>query len=263
MLLDAWLGVPQRVLFECFLALLGLKTPENTQKTLFGALRARLPKALGKHSLGHFPARAPEHSCKWRPGSQCKMFEQVLDSLKTLTSLDKEVRPFLLSDNSIWTIPFVSSRGDYSIWRSWSYSSLAIIAFGAFAFIVPKYYLVDVLDIFYFCCSGEGKGKSEVGVRRKFYWKSQEGGGLPEERGGGGAGRLSAGNLGFFFFFRGRNAPQILLSLRKTGIKEPRLLNLRRLRSWRFMAHTHPPHGGFAMILTLSTFPSLFGRLFF
>ena len=61
-------------------------------------------------------------------------------TLKTLTSLNKEVRLFLLSDNSIWNIPFVSSLGDYSIWRSWSYSSLAIIAFGAFAFIVSKYY---------------------------------------------------------------------------------------------------------------------------
>ena len=33
-------------------------------------LRARCPKALKKHSVGHFPARAPGHSCKWQPGSR-------------------------------------------------------------------------------------------------------------------------------------------------------------------------------------------------
>ena len=46
--------------------------------------------------------------------------EQVVGAttLKTLTSLNKEVRPFFLSDNSIWSHPSVSSLGDYSIWRS-------------------------------------------------------------------------------------------------------------------------------------------------
>ena len=39
-------------------------------------------------------------------------------SLKTLTSLNKEVRPFFLGDNSIWSFPSVSSLSDYSIWRS-------------------------------------------------------------------------------------------------------------------------------------------------
>ena len=38
-------------------------------------------------------------------------------TLKTLTSLNKEVRPFFLSDNSIWSFPSVSSLSDYSIWR--------------------------------------------------------------------------------------------------------------------------------------------------
>ena len=38
--------------------------------------------------------------------------------LKTLTSLNKEVRPFSLSDNSIWSFPSVSSLSDHSIWRS-------------------------------------------------------------------------------------------------------------------------------------------------
>ena len=38
---------------------------------------------------------------------------------KTLTSLNKEVRPFFLDNNSIWSFPSVSSLSDYSIWRSW------------------------------------------------------------------------------------------------------------------------------------------------
>ena len=46
-----WLGVPQRVLFECFLSLF---EPHKRQKV---------------------PARAPGHSCKWRPGSQHELFE--------------------------------------------------------------------------------------------------------------------------------------------------------------------------------------------
>ena len=39
-------------------------------------------------------------------------------ALKTLTSLNKVVRPVCLSDNSIWSFPSVSSLSDYSIWRS-------------------------------------------------------------------------------------------------------------------------------------------------
>ena len=39
--------------------------------------------------------------------------------VKTLTSLNKEVRPFFLSDNSILSLPSVSSLSDYSIWSSW------------------------------------------------------------------------------------------------------------------------------------------------
>ena len=44
--------------------------------------------------------------------------EKLFDtSLKTLTSLNKEVRVFFLSDNSIWSLPSVSSLSDYSISR--------------------------------------------------------------------------------------------------------------------------------------------------
>ena len=44
----------------------------GTQKALFGALQARCRKSLKKHSVGHFKAQAPGHSCESRPGSQEK-----------------------------------------------------------------------------------------------------------------------------------------------------------------------------------------------
>ena len=60
-------------------------------------------------------------------------------SLKTLTSLNKEVWPFFLSDNSIWSLPSVSSLAITAFGGLEGYSSLAIIAFGAVASIVPNY----------------------------------------------------------------------------------------------------------------------------
>ena len=63
------------------------------------------------------------------------------ETLKTLTSLTKEVRPFFQSDNSIWSFHSFSSLSDYSIYGGpASYFCLAIIALGAFEFIVPKCY---------------------------------------------------------------------------------------------------------------------------
>ena len=44
-------------------------------------------------------------------------YEEAL-TLKTLTSLNKEVRPSFLVDNSIWSFPSVYSLSDYSIWSS-------------------------------------------------------------------------------------------------------------------------------------------------
>ena len=43
---------------------------------------------------------------------------QERKALTTLTSLNKESRPFVLGDNSIWGFPSVSSLSDCSIWRS-------------------------------------------------------------------------------------------------------------------------------------------------
>ena len=39
-------------------------------------------------------------------------------TMKTLTSLNKEVRPSFLSDNSLWSLPSVFSLNDHRIWRS-------------------------------------------------------------------------------------------------------------------------------------------------
>ena len=46
------------------------------------------------------------------------LVRDIPTSLKALTSLNKEVRPFFLGDKSIWSFPSVSSLSDYSIWRS-------------------------------------------------------------------------------------------------------------------------------------------------
>ena len=46
-------------------------------------------------------------------------FSRFVLTLRTLTSLNKEARPFFLSDTSIWSLPSVSSLSDYSIRRSW------------------------------------------------------------------------------------------------------------------------------------------------
>ena len=61
--------------------------------------------------------------------------------------------------------------------------------------------LVDVSDIFYFFCSGEGKGgprRQKGGGRGRFFIENSRRGVLPGERrrGGRGAGRVSPGNLG-------------------------------------------------------------------
>ena len=61
-------------------------------------------------------------------------------SLKTLTSLNKEVRPFFLSDNSIWSLPSVFPLAITALGGPEGFFSLAIIVFGAFGFILPKYY---------------------------------------------------------------------------------------------------------------------------
>ena len=61
-------------------------------------------------------------------------------TLKTLTSLNKELRLFFLRDNSIWSFPLFLLLAIAAFEGPEGYFSLAIIAFGAFQFIVPKCY---------------------------------------------------------------------------------------------------------------------------
>ena len=70
-------------------------------------------------------------------------------------------------------------------------------------------FLVDVSEIFYFFCSGEGKGESEApgrGGGSVFFMDNPRRGALPNGGGGRGAGRVFAGNLGGggakYFFLR-------------------------------------------------------------
>ena len=68
----------------------------------------------GHSDEGILRARVSVHPVHRNPGTGLlRPFK-----LKTLTSLNKEVRPFFLGDNSIWSFPSASSLGDYSIWRS-------------------------------------------------------------------------------------------------------------------------------------------------
>ena len=61
-------------------------------------------------------------------------------TLKTLTSLNKEDRPFSLSDIAFGVFPLFLPLAITAFGGTEGYFSLAIIAFGAFQFIVPKYY---------------------------------------------------------------------------------------------------------------------------
>ena len=63
-----------------------------------------------------------------------------LSPLKTPNSSNQESRPFFLGDNSFWSLPLFSPLATIAFGGPEGYFSLAIIAFGAFEFIVPKDY---------------------------------------------------------------------------------------------------------------------------
>ena len=102
-------NAPSMHTVESFLILNGAtKLEEKSQKDKWFHLDAMYtPRLAGSQNLWTSPQ------------------EQILsclacrDGLETLTSLNKEVRPFVLGDNSIWSFPSVSPFSDYSIWRSW------------------------------------------------------------------------------------------------------------------------------------------------
>ena len=61
-------------------------------------------------------------------------------TLKNLTSLNKEVRPFFLGGGGVWGFPLLLPLAITAFGGLEGYFSLAIKAFGAFQLIVPKYY---------------------------------------------------------------------------------------------------------------------------
>ena len=71
----------------------------------------RTQEVENRGSLISVPLALREFFClsitKARAESNLQIF---ICTLKTLTSLNKEVRPFFLSDNSIWSFPSVSSQ---------------------------------------------------------------------------------------------------------------------------------------------------------
>ena len=68
-------------------------------------------------SLKEVPRKILQENPRENPPNFIQQKSPTTHSLKTLTSLNKEVRPFFLGDNSIWSFPSVSSLSDYSIWR--------------------------------------------------------------------------------------------------------------------------------------------------
>ena len=103
------------------------KTVQNRQgKILYAELLKNWP------TLGQLIANSPPHG---------KLQGSSLQSLKTLTSLNKAVRSFFLGDNSIWKFfPLFLPLAITAFGGLEGYFSLAITAFGAFEYIVPKYY---------------------------------------------------------------------------------------------------------------------------
>ena len=96
------LKVPNGVFFEWFWAIasecpkkcfLSVFWPfwalKALKKTLLGALRGNRAKSLKKHSVGHFQARGPRHSCKWRLGSQGSLAETCIVLQKCALSCRK------------------------------------------------------------------------------------------------------------------------------------------------------------------------------
>ena len=71
----------------------GQKVPHGVFFEWFRAPGSECPKALKKHSVRHFSARDPKHSCKWLPGSQLYAFFVYRAFLLPI----KEVRCAILS----------------------------------------------------------------------------------------------------------------------------------------------------------------------
>ena len=107
------------------LAKFSAKLVANFRRSLEGDFRASF---AGENRQKHFPPKLHRKFHHQRVQVSLSGCHFLLCSWGTpfaqsfleypVTSLNKEVRPFFLSDNSIWSFPSVSSISDYSIWRS-------------------------------------------------------------------------------------------------------------------------------------------------
>ena len=82
---------------------------------------------------GAYGAGCPGPKCSPTIVRYCRT-DYLSDTLKTLISLNKEVRPFFLGDNSIWNFPSFLAVVITAFRDPEDYLNLAIIAFGAFGF---------------------------------------------------------------------------------------------------------------------------------
>ena len=74
-------------------------------------LAQRIDKVLTKRGLANQCSASPRGQLNWAGPIANRSYTK---SLKTLTSLNKQVRPFFLGDTSIWSFPSVSSLSDCS-----------------------------------------------------------------------------------------------------------------------------------------------------
>ena len=93
----------------------------RAQKLAMGKYRCRLCRDVRVHPTECRQQLVRDSLKTWEFQITC--FEEFFcwegsTSLKTLTSLNKGVRPFFPGDNSIWSFPSSSSLSHYSIWRS-------------------------------------------------------------------------------------------------------------------------------------------------
>ena len=142
---------------SAFWRFLAPKVPKSTQKALFGALRGRRPKLLKKHSVGHFQARAPEHSCKWRPGSQTKSPMFTNTPCRSTLALFRDLGPWGHFSRFSLTLQAGSSRKTFLIgrfgcgffayrWKLPAYSGAFLLTVDNFSFFAYSWsFLLTVL----------------------------------------------------------------------------------------------------------------------
>ena len=113
---------------------------------LFGPQGRKGPGTHFRTLFATFGPKGPNDPCSGQKFSQPLSKNKgigiwvCISTLKTLTSLNKEVRPFFLAIIAFGVFPLFLPLAITAFGGPESYSNLAIIAFGEFELIVPKYY---------------------------------------------------------------------------------------------------------------------------